>query len=393
MQKKWRLATQCVHYGENKKEPYYSVTTPIIISAPFKFYSTQDLHEYITEKSLRIQPEYGRMGNPTISMVQEKLAKLEGGESGLLFASGMCAITTTLLVLLKKGDHVIITNDSYRRTRDFIVDFLSKFGITSSVVQPLTPAIKKAITKNTKIIFSESPTNPYLRIVNLKEIADLGRQKKIITIVDNTFGTPVNQKPLDYGIDLVIHALTKYMGGHNDIIAGALVGSKKLVESVAEMLKTIGGICDPFTAFLIDRGLKTLVMRVKHHNESGQKIAEFLETHPKVEKVYYPGLKSHPDYGIAVKQMKGFGGVVTFILKTNFKGTMKFIDRLAIPQIAPSFGGPESLVDPPALMSFWDLPKKERDRLGVFENLIRYSAGLEDVNDLIEDLKNSLDKI
>ncbi len=393
MKNKWQNATRCIHYGENRKEPYYSITTPIVNSAPFVFSSSKDLLDYVTGKSSRTQPEYGRMGNPTIKSVQEKLAKLEEGEKGLLFASGMCAITTALLVLLKKNDHIIITNDSYRRTRDFVEDFLPKFGIKSTVTELSTSAVRKAIRKTTKIIFSESPTNPYLRILSLKEIADIGKKNNIITIVDNTFATPINQKPLQYGLDIVIHSATKYLGGHNDLIAGVLIGPKELVQPIEEMLMTIGGICDPNTSYLLERGLKTLDLRVRKHNESAQKIAQFLENHSKISKVFYPGLKSHPDYEIAKQQMKGFGGVVSFLIKSDLKGGMKFIDRLSIPQIAPSFGGAETLIEQPVLMSFMDLPKKEREKRGMSDNLIRLSVGLEDCDDIIKDLQKSLNKL
>ena len=247
MNKKWHLSSGCIHYGENRKEPYYSLITPIINSAPFKFSSSNELLEFMTGKSKRTQPEYGRMGNPTVLSVQKKLAKLDEGEQALLFASGMCAITTTLLVMLKKGDHIIITNDSYRRTRDFVLNFLPKFGIKSTMTQSSSPAISKAIRKTTRIIFSESPTNPYLHVLDLKKIADIGKKNNIITIIDGTFATPINQKPLDYGIDLVIHSATKYLGGHNDIVAGVLTGSQRLVQPIAELLMTIGGICDPNT--------------------------------------------------------------------------------------------------------------------------------------------------
>jgi cystathionine gamma-synthase len=229
--------------------------------------------------------------------------------------------------------------------------------------------------------------------MDIQEIADLGKQKNIITIIDSTFATPVNQKPLEFGVDLVIHATTKYIGGHNDIIGGVLAGSKEYVQPIAETLRLLGGISDPNTAFLLERGIKTLAIRMKQHNDSAQKVAEFLEGHSKVEKVYYPGLSSHPCHSLAKEQMQGFGGVVSFIIKTDFDGTLQFVDRLNIPYLAPSFGGPESLVDPMALMSFWETPKKEREKVGIFDNLVRYSLGLEDPDDIIGDLKRALDKI
>lgn len=392
MNNKWNLSTGCIHYGENRKEPYFSIAAPIINSAPYRFSSSSELLRFVTGKSRRIQPEYGRMGNPTILSVQKKLAQLDEGEQSLLFASGMCAVTTALLVLLKKGDHIIITNDSYRRTRDFVVNFLSKFGINHTITKPSAPAIKRALRKSTKIILSESPTNPYLHVLDLEKIAAIGKQHNIITIIDSTFATPVNQKPLNYGIDLVIHSATKYLGGHNDIIAGVLTGSEKLVQPIAEQLMTVGGICDPNTAYLLDRGLKTLHIRVRQHNETGQKVAEFLENHPKILKVFYPGLKSHPDNAIASQQMTGYGGVISFLIDSDFRGTMKFIDSVSIPHIAPSFGGSESLIEQPALMSFSDITKKQREDIGIYDNLVRFSVGLEDAGDIMKDLKKALYK-
>lgn len=386
-------STQCVHHGSNRKDPYHSITSPVVHSAPCPFPTTKHLREFMDKKSARTQPEYGRMGNPTLTAVQNKLAGLDGGEQALLFASGMATITTTLFVLLEKGDHVIITNDSYHKTRDFVTNVLAKFGVQSSVVEPSIRSIKSAIRKKTKIIFSESPTNPYLYVLNVEEIAKLGRKNKIITIIDSSFATPINQRPLEFGIDLVIHAATKYIGGHNDIVAGALVGSEKYVQPIADMLRMLGGICDPNTAFLLERGIKTLALRMKRHNESAQMVAEFLEGHPKVEKVYYPGLISHPCHELATAQMDGFGGVVSFFVKSDLEGTLKFIDRLSIPYIAPSFGGPESLVDPMALMSFWDTPKKDREKVGIYDNLVRYAMGLEDPEDIIDDLKKALARL
>lgn len=393
MKKKTRPSTRSVHAGRRYDKRYFSINVPIIHSSPFYFKNTADQIKYFSGKSNRTQPEYGRMGNPTISAVEKRLAALEGGETAQLFASGMAAVTTMLITLLQKGDHIVITDDSYRRTRDFISNFLSKFGIQSSIVPTDAKAIRQRIRRNTRIIFSECPTNPYLKVIDVGEVARVGRSRKILTVIDSTMATPINLKPLEHGIDMVLHSATKYLGGHNDIIGGVLIGSKKMISPIAEMHMTIGGISDPTTAFLLDRGLKTLAVRVDRHNENGLRVAEYLESHPKILRVFYPGLKSHPDHEPARSQMKGFGGVVSFLVKGKLDDVCRFVDRLEIPRITPSFGGVDSLVDQPAIMSYWDVPKREREKMGIYDNLVRLSPGIEDAEDLIEDLNRALKRV
>jgi len=364
--------------------------TPIVHSAPYAFETTSDLIDFMEGKSDRVQPEYGRMGNPTISRVQKAVAALDGGEEAVLFASGMCAVTTTLLTFLRPGDHIVITSDIYHRTRQFVFEFLDKFGIEGSVVEPSADGIEKAVTGKTRIVFTETPTNPYLRVVDIRRVAEMGRRRNILTVTDSTFATPVNLRPLEHGIDLVIHSATKYLGGHNDMLGGVLVGRGELVSQVAELLATMGGIMDPNTAFLLDRGLKTLAVRVAWQNDSARRLAEFLEGHRKVRQVFYPGLKDHPDHGLARELLAGFGGVVTFLVDADFKGTCRFVDNLQLMHIAPSLGGTETLVDPPVPMSFWDYRPEERRKLGMLDNLVRLAVGLEDTDDLIDDLEQAL---
>lgn len=385
-------STDCVHRGARRSHVDGAVTIPIVHSAPFSFSSTQELRDFMEGRSQRRQPEYGRMGNPTVTAVQERLAALEGAEQAVLFGSGMAAVTTLFLWYLKAGDRLLMTSDAYRRTRDF-AGFLGKFNIAVDLVEPTAAAVVAAIRPETKVFFSEIPSNPYLRVPDLPAILQAARERGVITVVDSTFATPVNFRPLEIGADLVTHSATKYLGGHNDLIAGVLAGSNELVTPVAEFLMTLGGICDPNTAFLLERGLKTLELRVQRHNENGRRIAEFLENHPKVERVYYPGLSSHPDHATAKRLLAGYGGVVTFLIRGDFEATTRFVDRLQIPRLAPSLGGVESLVDHVALMSFWELTAEERRRVGIHDNLVRYAAGIEDPEDLVADLAQALEAV
>lgn len=382
-------STDCVHAGAERNHTEGSVTPPIVHSAPFSFSSTAELRDYMEGRSGRRQPEYGRMGNPTVNAVERRLAALEGAEQVRLFGSGMAAVTTLFLWFLKSGDRLILTSDSYRRTRDFGV-LLNKFGVELDLVPPSMDAIESAIRPETRLIFSEIPTNPYLRVLDLKRLVELARHHQILSIVDSTFATPVNFRPLEIGADLVTHSATKYLGGHNDLIAGVVAGRSELVDPVSEFLMTLGGICDPNTAYMLERGLKTLELRVERHNTNGRVVAEFLEAHPQIERVFYPGLPSHPDFALARDLMTGFGGVVTFLVKGGFERTAAVVDRLRIPRLAPSLGGVESLVDHVALMSFWELSKEQRESFGIHDNLVRLAVGIEDPSDLLADLDQAL---
>lgn len=383
-------STDCVHAGRNKHQESSSVTTPIVHSAPFHFDSTRELMDFMEGRSDRTQPEYGRMANPTTTSVEKRLASLEGAERALLFSSGMAAISTLFLSVLSSGDHLVLTDDCYKKTRLFAF-FLEKYGVETSIVKPGLESILAALKPATKFIFTEIPTNPYLRIPDLEAMVAEAKKLGIMTIADSTFATPVNLRPLDLGVDIVIHSATKYLGGHNDLIAGVLAGSNELMNPVADLLEMSGPITDPNTSFLLDRGLKTLGIRVERHNRNGQLVAEFLETHPKIEKTYYPGLESHPDHQTARKLMAGYGGVVTFLVKGGLQETLDFIDRARIPYLSPSLGGVESIIDPVAPMSFWKISKEEREEIGMSDNLVRLATGIEDPEDIIADLKQALE--
>lgn len=385
-------STDSVHAGTTKKQPSNSITPPIVHSAPFVFGSTQELVEYVEGRSTRVQAEYGRMANPTVMAVEQRLAALEGAQQAQLFASGMAAVTTLLLTLLQNRDHIILTSDSYRRTRDFGF-FLAKFGVRMDVVKPDAEAVIRAIQPTTRLIFTEIPTNPFLHVIDLPKVAQAAKANNVLLVADSTFATPVNFRPLEVGADIVIHSATKYLAGHNDVIAGVLAGNSEVVQPVKEMLMTLGGICDPNSAFLLGRGLKTLALRVKHQNESAIKVAQYLEGHPKIEQVLYPGLPSHPCHEQARNLMQGFGGVITFLVKGGFEEAARFIDSLKIPYIAPSLGGVEALIEQPALMSFWNLEKRQREALGIRDSLIRLALGIEEAEDIIADLEQGLSRI
>jgi len=335
-------STRAVHAGEERPKPSHAVTTPVFLSSTFTFTDTADLVDYMErlargEETTRL--EYGRYGNPTVGAVERKLADLDGGETALLFSSGMAAVTVTLLTLLSPGAHVVCTDDCYRRTRQFITEFMRRYGVEATQV-PMGDydALDAAIRPNTCLIFSETPTNPRLRVADVPRVAEIARRHEVLTVIDSTFATPVNLRPLELGADLVIHSATKYLGGHNDLLAGVAIGSRDLVAKLRETQALIGAICDPHAAYLLLRGLKSLALRVAHQNHAGLEVARFLEEHPSVSRVYYPGLPSHPDHATASELMGGFGGVVSFELKADLEATWRLIDALLIPYIGPCFG-------------------------------------------------------
>ncbi len=390
--------TRAVHAGAARRKAHNALNTPIVQTATYTFSDTQDLIDFMESKTWgdgHDREEYGRYGNPTVSSVERRLAALDGAEDAVLFASGMSAVTSLLLTVLPAGAHIIMTADCYRRTRQFCQTFLARLGIETTVVACGDyDAIEAAIVpRKTRFIISESPTNPYLRIANLERIAALGKQHRVLTLIDSTFATPINQRPIEWGIDFVVHSATKYLSGHNDLLAGVVSGRADRIKAVRDARGVLGGVVDPQNAFLLERGVKTLALRVRQQNETAQKVAEFLETHPKIDRVWYPGLASHPEHEIAVRQMSGFGGVVSFEVKGDLMTTAKFIDALHIPYIAPSLGGVESLIEQPALMSFYEKTTEERLAVGIKDNLVRFSVGIEDADDLLNDLEQGLSAI
>jgi len=386
-----RFGTLAVHGGEPEKHAYDAVTMPIVCTATYTFRDTAELRAHFD--GVIDREEYGRYGNPTVRAAEKKLAALEGSEDALLFPSGMSAATTALAAMVKPGDHVVMTSDCYRRTRQFVKVVLGKFGVESTFVDPsdfdgLAAALSK---KGARILFSEAPTNPKLRVVDLPRLAALKAEyPRVKMIIDSTLATPLNLRPLALGADLVLHSCSKYLGGHNDLLAGVLCGSQEMIDALREARGIWGGIPDPHGAYLLVRGLKTLALRVRQHNESALAIARFLEEQPAVERVFYPALPSHQDHAVATRLMKGFGGLLSFQLKGDFDRTARFIDAVKIAAIGPSLGGVESLIEQPALMSHAELTTEQREAIGIPDNLVRLSVGLEDTADLIGDLAAAL---
>jgi cystathionine gamma-synthase len=382
-------STMAVHAGEPRPKPGHALATPIIQTATYTFASTQELKDHFDGKIDRV--EYGRYGNPTQRIAEAKLAALEGAEDCLLFSSGMGAVTTALFAMLSRGTHVVVTDDSYRRTRQFLNQTLHRYGIEVSTVPAGDyDALEDAIRPQTRVLVSESPTNPYNRIVDLERFAAVGRRHRVKTLIDATFATPYNQRPLEWGVDVVIHSATKYLGGHNDLLAGAVLGSRDVVGAIRGLQGITGAVLDPFAAYLLVRGLKTFALRVERQNANAQALAEFLAGHPRVAAVHYAGLPTHPEHGIAQKQMRGFGGVVSFEVRGDLDAASRVVDACRIPYIAVSLGGVESLIEQPAIMSFYELTTEERLGIGIKDNLIRYSLGIEDADDLIADLAQAL---
>lgn len=381
-------STWAVHGGEERQKFANSVTTPIAQTATYVFGSLAEFEEY--KQGKRSAYEYGRYGNPTVRAAERKLAALDGAEDALLFSSGMSAITTVLLAMLRSGQHLVIMEDCYRRTVQ-LCELLAKFGIECSRVAPGDfDGLAAAVRPQTRVLFAESPTNPHLHVVDLERLVPFARQHRLRLLIDSTFATPINQRPLEFGVDLVFHSATKYLGGHNDLMAGSLCGRAAIVGAVKEFRDVIGTNTDPNTAYLLIRGLKTLSLRVQRQNDTAQRIAAYLEAHRKVRRVFYPGLASHPDHGVAVRQMKGFGGVVSFDLDGDLGRTRRFVEALRIPYLAPSLGGVESLVSHPATVSYSDLSRDDRLAIGITDELVRYSVGIEDAEDLIADLDQAL---
>lgn len=386
-----RPGTLAVHAGEPRPQPHDAVTTPIALTSTYAFRDTAELRDHFEGRILR--DEYGRYGNPTVAVAERKLGALEAAEDCALFSSGMAAITTALLTLLRSGQHVVLTADGYRRTRQFVTGFLARYGVEHTLVPPgdLAAIAAAIVPGKTRVVLSESPTNPYLRVVDLRALADLCRPHRgLKLLIDSTFATPVNQQPLTQGAHLVLHSCTKYLGGHNDLLAGAVCGDAALVGLIREQRGVLGGVLDPHGAYLLTRGLKTLDLRVQRQNTTGQRVAEFLAGHPAIDRVYYPGLPDHPDHLVARAHMRGFGGVVSFLVRGDEARTSRFIDRCQIARIAPSLGGVESLIEQPALMSFYELSTEQRLAIGIRDNLVRLSLGIEDPDDLLADLARAL---
>ena len=382
-------STRSVHGGERDHHGGEAVTTPIYQTSTFWFRDSEELREY--QEGRLAREEYGRYGNPTWKAVERKLCELEGAEAAVLFASGMCAATTLFLALLPRDSHLVVTSDCYRRTRQFIREYLTRLGVETTVIDPAdTHQLEAGLRDDTALFFTESPTNPYLRVIDLPEAVRVCHARGVRVVVDSTFASPICYRPLDEGADFVIHSATKYLGGHNDLLAGVVAGSTANVDPVRKAVGVLGGVLDAHAAWLLLRGLKTLALRMERHNANALRIAGWLEAQPKVRRVWYPGLASHPDHAIARRSLRGCGGVVTFELDTDLEGAIRFTDACRVPYIAPSLGGVESLVEMPVLMSYWDVERADRMKMGISDSLIRLACGIEDADDLLADLEQAL---
>ncbi len=380
--KRDHIETRVVHAGVKPEPITGAVMTPIFASSTFAQKEPGKHSGY----------EYGRSQNPTRDALETSLADLENGTNGFVFSSGLAA-QSAILELLRPGDHIIAFDDLYGGTFRLLEEIKKKSSaIEISYVDFNKVDLNKVIKKNTKLIWIETPTNPLLKITDLKKISNIAKKHKVLTVCDNTFSSPINQNPLDLGIDIVNHSTTKYINGHSDIIGGALVikNNKKLSDKLAFIQNSIGAVPSPFDCFLVLRAIKTLALRMKQHNSNGIKIAKFLANHKKISKVLYPGLNTHPQFKIAKKQMSGFGSVITFYHKGNLKQIKKFMQKLKIFVIAESLGGVESLIESPALMTHAYVNTKKNQLTPIPINLIRISVGIEESNDLIADLKQAL---
>jgi cystathionine gamma-lyase len=379
--KKVGFATRAIHAGQTPDPTTGAIMTPIYLTSTY-VQESPGVHKGY---------EYSRTGNPTRKAYEDCLASLESGKYGFAFASG-CAASTTLMHALKSGDHVIVSDDLYGGTFRLFDKVIRHHGIEFSFVD-LTNIenFHSALKPTTKMVWIETPTNPMLKLVDIKKVCTESNKKNLISVVDNTFMSPYFQRPLELGATVVLHSTTKYVNGHSDIVGGALVTSDDaLAEKIAFLSNSTGAIQSTFDAYICMRSLKTLPVRMKTHADNAMKIAMFLEDHPKVEKVLYPGLKSHPQYDLACEQMSGFGGMITFYLKGGLEESRRFLEKVSIFSLAESLGGVESLIEHPAIMTHASVPLENRKALGIDDNLVRLSVGIEDIDDLLWDLKNAL---
>jgi cystathionine beta-lyase len=380
--KKLKFNSKTIHGGQQPDKAYGSVMPPIYQTSTYA-QSTPGGHQGY---------EYSRSANPTRTALENSLASIENGNYGLAFGSGLAAIDA-VIKLLNPGDEVVSTNDLYGGSYRLFKQIFEKYGISFHFIgMQNVDNIEKAITKNTKLIWVETPTNPMMNIIDIKAVSQLAKKNKILLAVDNTFATPYLQLPLDLGADIVMHSATKYLGGHSDVVVGALVvKDKELADKLYFIQNASGAVCGPMDSFLTLRGIKTLHVRMQRHCENGRAIAEFLTNHPRIEKVYWPGFEDHPNHSIAKSQMKDFGGMLSFITKgSSYEDAIKIVEKLKVFTLAESLGGVESLAGHPASMTHASIPKSEREKSGVVDALIRLSVGIEDVDDLIADLEQAI---
>jgi methionine-gamma-lyase len=385
---KWADATRAIHVGEERHGLAGPVTTPIVRSSTFTFANTAEMKRWAEGRSDAYI--YTRYGNPTLAVAEAKLASLEGGAAAVVTASGMAAISSALLAVLSAGDELIATRQLYGGTYRLMRDILPRLGIRVRHVEADLAGAERLITPKTRALYVETPTNPTLRLVDLRKAATLARRYKLVSLVDNTFASPALQKPLRAGFDIVLHSATKYLGGHSDLLGGAVIANRGWMREIRGMVIYLGGVADPEAAYLLIRGLKTLEVRMQRECETAMAVARFLARHPKVARVHYPGLASHPDHRLARRQMRDFGAMLSFDLKGGLAAARRLCDRVRVFLLAASLGGTESLIVLPVYTSHYRMSRKELAGAGVQPGTVRVSIGLEDSADLIEDLRQAL---
>lgn len=393
-QKKTASSTEAVHAGTEQRRSHHTLAPSIAQTATYTFDDTADLVRYMRgEDQDPDREEYGRYGNPTVRELERRVAALEGADDAVAFSSGMAAITTAIFALTKAGDHIVLFSDCYRRTRQFVSVTLSRFGVEHSQIPAGDiEALKRAMRPETRLVITESPTNPYLYCVDLEKVVEVAHEnRRAKVMIDSTFATPISYRPLQFGADIVLHSATKYLGGHNDVLGGLAVGPSHLTSLFRELRGVIGSVLDPHAAFLIARGLKTLSLRVERQNATALTLARALEAHPKVKRVFYPALESHPSFAICSSQMVGGGGVVSFIVNGGAEAASRVVDGCKLAKIAASLGGVETLIEQPRYMSYFELDDVGLAKVGIDAALIRLSVGIEATEDVVRDLLEALD--
>ncbi|HET8754320.1 MAG TPA: PLP-dependent aspartate aminotransferase family protein [Salinimicrobium sp.] len=379
--KKPGINTVCIHAGELEDPVYKGAISPLYMSTSYAFEDVE------TKRYPR------NFNTPNQLALAKKLAALEHGEAALVFGSGMAAISSALFAFLYKGDHVVLQKNLYGGTSNLVVEEFDKYGIEYSFTKDLSiPAFEAEIKENTKVIYIETPSNPLLTITDIKAVSELAKKRGLISMIDNTFASPVNQNPIDFGIDVVLHSATKYMGGHSDILAGAAISSEENIEKIFQLAKNFGGNLSDYTVWLLERSIKTMGLRVKAQNENAQALAEFLQAHPAVEKVFYPGLPSHPDHQLAKSQMKAFGGMLSFELKKGYNASL-FQKKLKLIKPSMSLAGVESTILSPAQTSHMLLTEEERQAQRISSGLLRFSVGIEEKEDIMADIEQALEEL
>ena len=374
------INTICTHVGELKDNEFKGAVSPLYMATSYAFEGVET----------KRYPRY--FNTPNQVALAQKMAALEHGEASLIFGSGMAAVSTSLMAFLKSGDHVVFQDSLYGGTSNLATEEFDKFGIEYSFAKDArVESLKAEIKDNTKVIYIETPSNPLLKITDMEAVAELAKERGLVSMIDNTFASPVNQNPIDFGIDIVIHSATKYMGGHSDILAGTVISSEAHIDRIFQMAKNFGGSLSDYTVWLLERSIKTMGIRVKAQNENALKLAEFLKSHAEVANVYYPGLEDHPDHELARKQMRGYGGMLSFELKETIN-VSSFMNNLKLIKPSMSLAGVESTILLPSKTSHGLLSEEEREKQGIKDNLLRFSVGIEETEDLIQDISQAIDK-